>query len=64
MNYKEYICDVIKGHDELTVIVGLADDVLLPVLVHVVAGAVAHPRRDGELRVRKLSGAEMIEKIH
>jgi len=41
------------------VIVGLADDVLLPVLVDVVAGTVAHPRGDGELCVRKLSRAEI-----
>ena len=39
-------------------VVSLADDVLLPVLVHVLPGAVPQPRRDGELVVRELAGTE------
>ena len=39
-------------------VVSLADDVLLPVLVHVLPGPVPQPRGDGELGVRELAGAE------
>lgn len=47
-----------RKHFQLTVVVGFADNVLLPVLVHVLPCPVPQPRGHGELGMRKLARAE------